>query len=101
MTKERTHKQQERINSIMRRQDVKEYLASQALKGTVRASAEHTRRFLELAPSEVHVLLDEILPAPSAAVPVPPRHEEALAQCIVGMIAEKNLDRLLLDLVRS
>ncbi len=101
MTKERTHKQQERLNTIMRRQDVKEYLASQALRGTVRASAEHTRRFLELAPPEVHVLLDEILPAPSAVVPVLPRHEEALAQCLVGMIAAKNLDRFLLDLSQS
>ncbi|MFP3397652.1 hypothetical protein SB749_15080 [Brevibacterium sp. SIMBA_078] len=101
MTKDRTHKQQERLNTIMRRQDVKEYLASQALTGRVRASAEHTRRFLELAPLEVHVLLDEILPATSAATPVLPRHEEAIAQCLVGMIAEKNLDRILLDLSRA
>ena len=93
--KNRTPEQQERINGYMRRKDVKVYLVYEALHGTIRASPEHTKRFLETAPPEIDVLLDELLPERPAFLPARPRHEEPFVQCLVGMFAQKKVESMM------
>lgn len=91
----RTPAEQEFINDQMRRREVQEEIFHRALNQPNAASAEHTRRFLELAPPEIHVLLDEILPRYPVAITAPPRHEERIVQLLVGMLVMAKVESLL------
>ena len=81
----RTEEEQQRLNGFMRRKDVLEGILFRSLHAEP-ASAEQVKRFLSLAPPEVFVLLDGLLPLPlSPGIPGDAVHENRIVQGFVGM----------------
>jgi hypothetical protein len=82
----RTEKEQQRLNSHMRRKDVLEWALFQSLHAEP-ASEAHVKRFLTSAPPEVLVLLNGLVPMPSPeGIHDECLHENRIVQGFVGMI---------------
>lgn len=85
----RTKGEQGRLNNSMRRKDVLEKILFESLQAKP-TNEEQVKRFLAVAPPEIFVLLDGLMPTPSpAGIPNEALHENRVVQAFVGMVMER------------
>lgn len=82
----RPEEEQQRLNNHMRRKHVLEWVLFQSLHAEP-ASEEQVKRFLAVAPPEVFVLLDGLMPLPwPEGVQDEAPHENRIVQGFVAMV---------------
>lgn len=82
---------QDILNAMMRRRDVKELVLALSIQTDAPATPAQVRRFLQTAPPEVFVLLDELVPKPTAGVRSESVYDNCIVQGFVGAVIERGL----------